>query len=555
MPTVWDLADAAGWDGTGPIRVYAELEPRVFDVHYIMYGYEDEHAFDIDRQLSWFDHPVDETVVWKGHLLDEILDDEFNVLDSSMTCGDIWLAINYDYPILYYPDDALNIEYVWITLDYTVSLYYPNGIRETLSVLYPQEIHFPTSGDGFDYPGYDFAGWFTQPDGAGEQIIDGRQYSDIIPDDSVRNLDLYAYFVPSADSVTLVYWSFTNDHPIDDGAYAEVRRVTVRLTDPFDFAYDPNKDDDTANHYLSHRITGWYDEWWAEFYNQQWVDNNGFVPTIQWIADYIEWDGTSDINVYADVEMRVIKVTYVADEFVKENSFDTVEYISWNVSPYASGLRWFAHELLSQTDEWGQEIDSSMTCGDVLLGIHDESSDSLTIYLNWVALSYNVTFCTPNGILSVLTIGYLDEIIFPQLGIDFSYPGYDLVGWYTEPNGGGNLVEIGAHYNNIERFDSVTERTLYAYLVPSASKPQDAVSAALQLASMQATAFALADSVQMDAVNGLAADDITSSVPLYPAAACAASTYEMIAGSAAGHTVCPAQTMQAVLPSVTRRVA
>ena len=89
----------------------------------------------------------------------------------------------------------------------------------------------------------------------------------------------------------------------------------------------------------------------------------------------------------------------------------------------------------------------------------------------------------------------------------------------------------------------------------AASKPQDAVSAALQLASMQATVSTPADSVQMDAVNGLAADDATSSAPLYPAAACAASTYEMIAGSAAGHTVCPAQTMQAVLPSVTRRVA
>ncbi len=88
-----------------------------------------------------------------------------------------------------------------------------------------------------------------------------------------------------------------------------------------------------------------------------------------------------------------------------------------------------------------------------------------------------------------------------------------------------------------------------------ASKPQDAVSAALQLASIQATVSTPADSVQMDAVNGLAADDATLSAPLYPAAACAAFTYEMIAGSAAGHTVCPAQTMQAVLPSVTRRVA
>ena len=177
-------------------------------------------------------------------------------------------------------------------------------------------------------------------------------------------------------------------------------------------------------------------------------------------------------------------------------------------------------------------------------------------------------------------------------------PGYTFVGWYTEPDGAGSLVSNGLKYSDIEAMDSVIERDLYAYVIPIggssvssmsvldevvssiqtasepapassaapatrslataaqvASKPQDVVSAALQLASMQAATPTLADSVQMDAVNGLAADDATLSASLYPAAACAASTYEMIAESAAGHTVCPAQTMQAVLPSMTRRVA
>ena len=323
------LDSDTAWDGLSPINLYCEYELRMFDVHYNLYGYEDEYYFDVDQQFSWFDCPVNDTIQWQGHRLDAILDDEFNAIDSTMTCGDIWLRLNPDYPILAYPDDVLNIEYVWTTLDYTVSLYYPNGIKETLSVLYPQEIYFPTSGSGFDYPGYNFIGWFTQPDGAGEQILDGRRYGSIVRDDAIQNLDLYAYFVPSI------------------------------------------------------------------------------------------------------------------------------------------------------------------------------------------------------GGSSVSSMSVLDEV--------------------------ASSIQTASEPAPASSAASAT-RSL-ASAAQAASKPQDAVSAALQLASMQATASTLADSVQMDAVNGLAADDATSSAPLYPAAACAASTYEMIAGSAAGHTVCPAQTMQAVLPSVTRRVA
>lgn len=169
----------------------------MFDVTYIMYGYEDEYYFEVQRQFSWFDCPVDDSLSWQGHAFDEILDDEFNQLDSSMTCGDIWLRLNPDYPTLYYPDDVLNIEYVWNTFDYTVTLYFPNGLVDVLTVTYADEIYFPTSGSGFNYPGYDFVGWFTQSNGAGEQIFDGRQYGDITRDDTILNIDLYAYFVPS----------------------------------------------------------------------------------------------------------------------------------------------------------------------------------------------------------------------------------------------------------------------------------------------------------------------------------------------------------------------
>lgn len=202
-PTIQQLVDNAfpadfnPWDGTSHVNLYCEYDLRMFDVTYIMYGYEDEYYFEVQRQFSWFDCPVDDSLSWQGHAFDEILDDEFNQLDSSMTCGDIWLRLNPDYPTLYYPDDVLNIEYVWNTFDYTVTLYFPNGLVDVLTVTYADEIYFPTSGSGFNYPGYDFVGWFTQSNGAGEQIFDGRQYGDITRDDTILNIDLYAYFVPS----------------------------------------------------------------------------------------------------------------------------------------------------------------------------------------------------------------------------------------------------------------------------------------------------------------------------------------------------------------------
>lgn len=332
--------------------------------------------------------------------------------------------------------------------------------------------------------------------------------------------------------------------------------MTVRLADPFDYKFDQNIDGDPGNDYIAYKFTGWYDEWWAELYNQQWVDDNGFVPTIQWIADYVGWDGKGDINVYADMALRDIKVTYVANGFEEENAITLERYIPWNVSPYYGGLKWSGHRLLGQYDDFGDEIDPSMTCGEILTDmLFDPASDSLTIYFDWLELAYTINYYAGDN-YTYVEVNFSEGITLPTAGADFAIPdGYDFAGWFTGPDGAGQQVFDGDFYSSFETNDLVYSRNLYAHFIQTASKPQDAVSAALQLASMQATASTLADSVQMDAVNGLAADDITSSAPLYLAAACAASTYEMIAGSAAGHTVCPAQTMQAVLPSVTRRVA
>lgn len=53
-----------------------------------------------------------------------------------------------------------------------------------------------TTGLGFNYPGYTFVGFFTEPDGNGVQITDTTRYADLVANDTVTSISLYAYFVP-----------------------------------------------------------------------------------------------------------------------------------------------------------------------------------------------------------------------------------------------------------------------------------------------------------------------------------------------------------------------
>ena len=192
-PTCQDLIDGIMWqEGDGPIKVYADLLLREIEVTYVMYGYENEYAFNTVVTFTWYDTPVDMSIYWQGHALNFYYDDNFDILDETMTCADIlcnWLMDPYA--------DAFTLSVDWITYEYTVTLIFPNGAVDSISLAYVDGISFPLTGAGFEYPGFDFVGWFTQPDGQGEQIVDGRQYSGITRDDSITNLDLYAYFVPN----------------------------------------------------------------------------------------------------------------------------------------------------------------------------------------------------------------------------------------------------------------------------------------------------------------------------------------------------------------------
>ena len=89
-----------------------------------------------------------------------------------------------------------------------------------------------------------------------------------------------------------------------------------------------------------------------------------------------------------------------------------------------------------------------------------------------------------------------------------------------------------------------------------ASKPQNAVTAALQLASAQTvTPSALADAAYVAPASALAASDAMLAPSFYPVATNATCTYEAIAKSTARTTVCPAQTVQSAFVGSKRREA
>ena len=288
--------------------------------------------------------------------------------------------------------------------------------------------------------------------------------------ENYRGVLISSPLIPSDQLVTVEYWSYTDASPDQE---VIVHTETVRLSDVFNYRFDQNKDDDSSNDYLAKRTVGWYDDTWSELYSADWANDFGYADmselTIQHIADMIGWDGVSPILLWSELDLRYITVYYDGGGFENENEFEEVRQISWYDSPYYDSLKWGGYELNMQFDDHGIEYDSSMTCEHILRDLWGEPMlDELYVYLDWTKLSYTVTFIHPNGSDTAVTLGYSAEIEFPEtlLGLD---PGYDFVGWYTEPDGGGDKIEEYTPYSTIEPSDKVVDRTLYAYFVPTGS--------------------------------------------------------------------------------------
>ena len=275
------------------------------------------------------------------------------------------------------------------------------------------------------------------------------------------------YAVWELAGVELQYWGCTEDHP-NPGDEQLLKTVYVQLGDDFDWTYDPNKDSDPSNDYISHKTVGWMDEWGIELFNQDWVDMMGGIqPTIQYIADLIGWDGVSPIIVYSAIELRVIEVIYDSGGFDVEHNFEPVRYITWDATPFYPGLYWGAHTLDVQTDEWGDPLDETLTCGDILMNyIFDPLADTMYISIYWIETIYSVTFIFPNGYTQDVTQFYNVPLALLTTGLGFNYPGYTFVGFFTEPDGNGVQITDTTRYADLVANDTVTSTSLYAYFVP-----------------------------------------------------------------------------------------
>ena len=332
--------------------------------------------------------------------------------------------------------------------------------------------------------GYRLKGWAITPDATDVDYMPGDPY-DMKPPVNTKFTDPMGnpywqdvnpnvlYAVWEVAGVQLEYWGYTDDFPMENGQEVLLKTEFVQLTDLFDWRYDPNKDDDDTNNYIAYKTIGWWDNYEFDLYNQDWVDMMGHEITIQDLVDGIEmmegvpWDG-SPILVHSALELRVIEVFYDAGGFDADHPFDPVRYIPWNESPYYTGLGWGGWMLDSQTDDWGDNLDDTMTVGDILVDyLMDPLADSMYIYINWIQLNYVINFVKPNGDVEPINHFFDAPVDLLSDVTDSAHPDYVFVGWFTEPDGQGTQVVDGMLYSDLVEFDSETTVDLYAYFAPS----------------------------------------------------------------------------------------
>lgn len=256
--------------------------------------------------------------------------------------------------------------------------------------------------------------------------------------------------------------------------------MEVELTDIFDWRFDQNADKDasgnyiTENDYLGYKAVGWYDTFYTEMFNgyDYYDPATPKEVTIQYIADLEFWDGNPDtaIEVYAELQMREVEVTYYMSGFEDSHPFQTVVTMSWFDAPVSISPVWQGNQLGDFSDDYGDPLDGTMTCGFIIMDLlfYGADTSQLSIYVSFVPFEYTVHFSFPNGVQEDKQMTYDSKIILVYDGQGFDYAGYDFVGWFTEENGGGTQVADGTEYSVLEPNDQQTEITLHAYFVPSA---------------------------------------------------------------------------------------
>ena len=263
----------------------------------------------------------------------------------------------------------------------------------------------------------------------------------------------------SNQSITVEYWGYTDASP---EAQVLLKSGTANLTDVFDYQYDQNFDTDKTNDRVAYKLLGWQAEGMSGYYDAS-LPETEFSTTLQDIAALVGWSDNAPLVFHAVHEVRQITVYYWGAGYEEDHDLEPVKVMSWFDVPYLEGIEWKGFLFDSQTEDWGYELDNSMTCGYILTELTQEPwSDELNVYLNWIMLIYQINFISPNGFTESALFVYEEEIEL-RSGLLIHYPGHEFVGWFTEPDGAGMQVHNGMKYCDIEPNDKLEGTNLYAF--------------------------------------------------------------------------------------------
>ena len=260
-------------------------------------------------------------------------------------------------------------------------------------------------------------------------------------------------------SITVEYWGYTDASP---ETQVLLKSETANLTDVFDYKYDQNFDTDKTNDRVAYKLLGWQAEGMSGYYDIT-LPESEFSTTLQDIATLVGWDGSSPLALRAVHEVRQITVYYWSYGYEEDHYFEPVKVMSWFDVPFLEGIEWKGYLFEGLTDDWGDLLDNSMSCGYILTELVQELwANEMNVYFNWITLVYRINFTSPNGFVESRNYLFEDEIELFTFGMLFDYPGHEFVGWFTEPDGAGMQVHNGMKYCDIEPNDKLEGTNLYA---------------------------------------------------------------------------------------------
>jgi|GEM_PF-3709380 len=297
---------------------------------------------------------------------------------------------------------------IWNAQSFNINFDTQGGVGiPALSVVFNEQISgLPTTTK----LGYDFDGWYTQPNAAGSRYTDGRTYN--ISDD----LTLYAAWAAKTFTITL---DADGGTPAISTAFASYQAEIGMLPIPAKAAY---------------QFSGWF------------TALNGMGTQYRQGDIY---DLTNDITLYAYWELADLVITFdyqgglnVDNIFTYNIAYgrrilslptttrDGYTFISFNTMPDGSGTTYLFNDFFYETT-------------------------NITLYATWQALAYNIFFNSMGGD-SVSSIPVIYNQLVGQLPIAVK-DGTIFNGWYSQQNG------QGTRYTSETRYLELNDIMLYAY--------------------------------------------------------------------------------------------